>query len=29
LLGEPRPELLDGYRWAREFLASNPGLAAR
>jgi pre-rRNA-processing protein TSR3 len=29
LLGELRPELLDGYRWAREFLASNPGLAAR
>lgn len=27
LLGEPRPELLAGYRWADEFLAANPGLA--
>ncbi len=27
-LFEPRPELLDGYRWAREFLAANPSLRA-
>lgn len=27
LLGEPRPELLDGYRWREVFLAANPGLA--
>jgi len=26
LLGEPCPELLDGYRWAAEFLATNPAL---
>jgi pre-rRNA-processing protein TSR3 len=26
LLGEPRRELLDGYRWAAEFLAANTGL---
>jgi pre-rRNA-processing protein TSR3 len=28
ILGEPRPELLSGYRWAREFLERNPELAA-
>ena len=27
LLGEARPELLQGYRWRAEFLAQNPGLA--
>jgi len=27
ILGEPRPELLDGYRWRERFLAANPGLA--
>jgi pre-rRNA-processing protein TSR3 len=27
LLGERRPELLDGYRWRDEFLAANPQLA--
>ena len=27
LLGEPRPELLRGYRFAPAFLAANPGLA--
>jgi pre-rRNA-processing protein TSR3 len=26
LCGEPRPELLEGYRWAGEFLAANPVL---
>lgn len=26
LLGEPRPELLAGYRWREQFLAANPGL---
>lgn len=26
LLGEPRRELLDGYRWAAEFLAANSDL---
>jgi len=26
ILGEPRPDLLDGYRWRDEFLAANPGL---
>jgi pre-rRNA-processing protein TSR3 len=26
LLGEARPELLAGYRWAAEFLARNPRL---
>jgi pre-rRNA-processing protein TSR3 len=26
LLGEPRPELLEGYRWAARFLALNPVL---
>lgn len=26
LLGTPRPELLDGYRWRDEFLAANPEL---
>ncbi|MDE0914647.1 MAG: DUF367 domain-containing protein [Planctomycetota bacterium] len=26
LLGESRPDLLEGYRWKREFLAQNPGL---
>jgi len=26
ILGRPRPELLHGYRWAREFLDRNPGL---
>ena len=26
LLGEPRPDLLEGYRWTAEFLAANPGL---
>jgi pre-rRNA-processing protein TSR3 len=25
-LGEPHPELLEGYRWASEFLAGNPTL---
>ena len=28
ILGEPRPELLVGYRYAREFLSANPALAA-
>jgi pre-rRNA-processing protein TSR3 len=28
LLGEPRPELLVGYRWAREFFELNPELRA-
>lgn len=27
LLGNPRPELLAQYRWAREFLDANAGLA--
>ena len=27
LLGEPRPELLDEYRWRAEFLAWNPVFA--
>ena len=27
LLGEPRPELLEGYRWRTEFLALNPSLS--
>src|SRR5262245_35923917 len=27
LLGEPRPELLERYRWRKEFLERNPGLA--
>ena len=26
LLGEPRPDLLEGYRWADAFLAANAGL---
>ncbi len=26
LLGRPRPELLDGYRWGEDFLRLNPGL---
>jgi len=26
LLGEPRPEWLEGYRWADAFLAANPWL---
>ena len=26
ILERPRPELLDGYRWAEEFLAKNPDL---
>ena len=26
ILGEPRPELLDGYRWRGEFLARNAWL---
>jgi pre-rRNA-processing protein TSR3 len=26
LLGDPRPELLASYRWAREFLDKNPAL---
>jgi pre-rRNA-processing protein TSR3 len=26
ILGRPRPELLEGYRWAEEFLAANPQL---
>jgi pre-rRNA-processing protein TSR3 len=26
VLGDPRPELLAGYRWAAEFLAANPDL---
>ena len=29
LLGDPRPELLDGYRWRAGFLAANPELAPR
>jgi pre-rRNA-processing protein TSR3 len=29
LLGDPRPELLSGYRWAAEFLAANPDLPRR
>jgi pre-rRNA-processing protein TSR3 len=29
LLGDPRPELLAGYRWAPEFLAANPDLPRR
>ena len=28
LLGEPRPELLDHYRWRAAFLAANPALPA-
>jgi pre-rRNA-processing protein TSR3 len=28
LLGSPRPELLERYRWAREFLERNPSLAS-
>ena len=27
ILGQPRPELLEGYRWRAEFLALNPDLA--
>jgi pre-rRNA-processing protein TSR3 len=27
ILGEPRPELLAGYRWREQFLAENPLLA--
>ncbi|MEE8468549.1 MAG: DUF367 domain-containing protein [Planctomycetota bacterium] len=27
ILGRPRPELLEGYRWREEFLAANPQLA--
>jgi pre-rRNA-processing protein TSR3 len=27
ILGEPRPELLESYRWREAFLAANPGLA--
>lgn len=27
ILGEPRAELLDGYRWRDEFLRLNPSLA--
>ena len=27
LLGDPRPDLLGGYRFAGDFLAANPGLA--
>jgi pre-rRNA-processing protein TSR3 len=27
ILGEPRPELLDAYRWRADFLAANPALA--
>lgn len=26
ILGDPRPELLEGYRWREAFLAANPGL---
>lgn len=26
VMGEPRPELLAGYHWSREFLAANPQL---
>lgn len=26
ILGDPHPELLNGYRWAAEFLAANPDL---
>lgn len=29
VLGDPRPELLAGYRWASEFLAANPDLERR
>jgi pre-rRNA-processing protein TSR3 len=28
LLGTPHPELLEGYRWAENFLAANPILSA-
>jgi pre-rRNA-processing protein TSR3 len=27
IMGAPRPELLDDYRWAQEFLELNPGLS--
>ena len=27
ILGRPRPELLDGYRWSSDFLRLNPGMA--
>lgn len=27
ILGEPRAELLEGYRWAEPFLAANPSLS--
>ena len=26
ILGDPRPELLDDYRWRDEFLSANPAL---
>jgi ribosome biogenesis protein Tsr3 len=29
ILDAPRPELLEGYRWAAEFLTANPGLTRR
>ena len=29
ILGEPSPSLLEGYRWAKEFVDANPSLAAR
>jgi len=28
ILGEPRPELLIGYRYAEQFLSANPSLSA-
>ncbi len=28
LLGEPRPDLLEGYRWREEFLRANPDLSS-
>ncbi len=28
ILGEPRPDLLEGYRWRAEFLDANPWLVA-
>ncbi|MCZ6598839.1 MAG: DUF367 domain-containing protein [Planctomycetota bacterium] len=29
ILGDPRPDLLDGYFWAEEFLRLNPSLRLR
>ena len=28
ILEGPRPDLLDGYHWASDFLAANPSLAS-